>query len=214
MRSRGASPQSLATAVAAYAELSLPDLLPGRAGSAATAVAGDHSRRRALLESIVSLLPPDRDAPLPVGFLCLLLRAAIALAVSTASRRELERRIAASLDQAAAADLLAVALDPAGERVTDLDSIRRIIAGFVEHEAGAGAGAGGLLYGGGAALCSAAMQKVARTVDAFVSEIATDVDLSVSKFAGIAGALPKSSRHFDDDLYRAVDIYLKVLLNE
>lgn len=53
------------------------------------------------------------------------------------------------------------------------------------------------------------MQEVTKTVDAFIGEIASDVELGVSKFAGVAGALPKSARRFDDDLYRAVDIYLK-----
>ncbi|KAJ0960068.1 hypothetical protein J5N97_000152 [Dioscorea zingiberensis] len=33
---------------------------------------------------------------------------------------------------------------------------------------------------------------------------------AVSKFAAIAGALPKAARRFDDDLYRAVDLYLKL----
>lgn len=87
--------------------------------------------------------------------------------------------------------------------------MRRIIAGFVEKEAAA-AGGGGLLFGGGAVTCSPAMQKVARTLDAFAAEISTDEDLTVSKFAAVAGALPKASRRFDDDVYRAVDLYLKV----
>lgn len=85
----------------------------------------------------------------------------------------------------------------------NLDSVRRIVAGFAEEE-------GGGLFRGGAACCSATVQRVAKAVDAFVGEIAADEELSVSNFAGVASALPKSARRFDDDIYRAVDTYLKV----
>ncbi|CAL9096790.1 unnamed protein product [Musa textilis] len=209
MKSRGAAPKSLAAAVVVYAEKSLAELLPLSSGAPAPNHSGDaRIRQRGPLESLVHVLPPHPDAPLPVGFICCLLRAALFLEASAACRRELEQRASASLDQATVADLLTVSLDFAGERIVDLDSARRIVASFAEREA---RGGGGALYGGGGgvACCSAAVQKVARTVDGFVGEIATDEELSVSKFAGIAGALPKSARRFDDDLYRAVDIYLK-----
>ncbi|KAG1338173.1 Root phototropism protein 2 [Cocos nucifera] len=214
MRSRGASPKSLAAVVAAYAQRNLPDLLPisgaarpGTLSDTDAAAADLRLRQRALLESLAALLPtvvPD-DA-LPVGFVCCLLRAAIFLTASAACRRGLERRISVALDQVTVANLLLVALDYPGERIVDLDSVRRIVAGFVEREMG---GAGGGNYGVGSVWCSAAIQKVARIVDAFVGEIAADKDLTVHKFASIAGGLPKSARRFDDDLYRAVDVYFK-----
>ncbi|KAG6494118.1 hypothetical protein ZIOFF_049137 [Zingiber officinale] len=212
MKSRGAAPKSLAVAIVTYAEKSLPNLLLSE-GAARPFVTGSdaaRARQRCLLDSLVSILPPDRDAPLPVGFIYRLLRAAVFLGASEACRRELERRASASLDQAAVANLLTISLDYSGERVVDLDSARRIVASFAEREASASAG-GGVLYGSGfKGVCSSpAVHKAARTVDSFLGEIATDKELSVSKFAGIAGALPKSARRFDDDLYRAVDIYLK-----
>ncbi|CAL9163881.1 unnamed protein product [Musa hybrid cultivar] len=209
MKSRGVAPKSLAAAVVVYAEKSLAELLPLSSGAPASNHGGDaRIRQCGLLESLVHVLPPHPDAPLPVGFICCLLRAALFVEASAACRHELEQRASASLEQATVADLLTVSLDYFGERIVDLDSARRIVASFAEREAGGG---GGALYGGGGgvACCSAAVQKVARTVDGFVGEIATDEELSVSKFAGIAGALPKSARRFDDDLYRAVDIYLK-----
>ncbi|KAK1284910.1 Root phototropism protein 2 [Acorus calamus] len=195
IKSLGAAPHSLSTALSAFADHHLP--LPSSA-----------SDRRTLLETIVSLLPTPADAsPLPVGFLCTLLRASAAVGSPAAVRSELERRVSADLDQASVGDLLAIALDPTGERVADLEAVRRVVLGFVERERRSSLGLGGLLYGEG--VCSAAMQRVARTVDAFVGEVATDEELSVSGFASVAGALPKSARRVDDDLYRAVDIYLK-----
>lgn len=199
MKARGATPKTLSTSVAVYAGKSLPELLPlssscGRGPSPAASSAGtDRSTQRNFIESFIAILPTDQDTPLPVGFLCCLLRAAIFLNSSAASRRDLERRISTSLDQVAVGDLMAIAFDYSGQRLADLDSIRRIVTGFAERE-----------------VAGAVAQRTARVVDAFVAEIATEEDLPVSKFAGIAGALPKSSRRFDDDLYRAVDIYLKV----
>lgn len=58
-------------------------------------------------------------------------------------------------------------------------------------------------------VCSTAMQRVAKTIDAYLGEIATCGDLSIPKFNGIANLVPKSARMVDDDLYRAIDIYLK-----
>ena len=108
------------------------------------------------------------------------------------------------LDQATVNDLLCITLDYSGERILDLDSARRIVGAFVEREA-----MGGVLYGGGVVCCSGTMQQVAKTVDAFVGEIAADEDLNVSKFTAIAGVIPKTARRYDDDLYRAIDIFLK-----
>ncbi|RRT32707.1 hypothetical protein B296_00051865, partial [Ensete ventricosum] len=208
MKSRGADPKYLAAAVVVYAEKFLPHLLHPSAGAGAPAGGNDRTRQRSLLESVVSVLLPDCDAPLPVGFIFYLLRAAIFLEASEGCRRELEQRASACLDQATVADLLTITLDYASERVVDLETARRIVACFAEREAGGG---GGAVYKGdsGATCCSPAAQKVARTIDSFVGKIASDEELSVSKFTGIAGALPKSARRFDDDLYRAVDIYLK-----
>lgn len=203
MKAGGATPKSLSTAIAVYAGKSLPELLPlstacGRGPSPAAYGAGtDRSTQLNFIESFIAILPTDHDAPLPVGFLCCLLRAAIFLNSSAASRHDLERRISASFDQIAVGDLMAIAFEYSGQRLADLDSIRRIVTGFVERE-----------------VAGAAAQRAARVVDAFVAEIATEEDLPVSKFAGIAGALPKSARRFDDDLYRAVDVFLKVYVKK
>ncbi|KAK8950079.1 Root phototropism protein 2 [Platanthera guangdongensis] len=195
MKSFGAAPKTLSTAVVAYAGKSLPELLLSASGGSlpSPSAPADFTVHRRFNEFLISILPADRDAPLPVGFLCSLLRAAILLDSSAASRNDLERRISASLDQAAIGDLMTLSFDYSGQRLTDLGSVRRIVIGFAELE-----------------IVGAAAQRVARIVDAFLAEIATEEDLPVSMFAGIAGALPKSARRLDDDLYRAVDIYLKV----
>lgn len=212
LRCRRAEPEVLVAAATAYAELLLAEVL------AADGHAADHSgMHRALVESVVAVLPSTDDAPLPAAFLCRLLHVAITICASAKTCRDLELRVAAVLDQATAGDLLTVALDGAGERVQNVDAVRRIITAFVERDSAASSGGGangrnrraslsgaGALQGGGGA-----MQTVAKTVDEVAAEIATEESLPISKFVGLAGAVPKEARATHDCLYRAVDIYLK-----
>ncbi|XP_062202470.1 root phototropism protein 2-like [Phragmites australis] len=203
LRCRRADPEVLATAATAYAELALAQVL---------ADPRDSEHHRALLESVVAVLPSATDAPLPAAFLCRLLHAAVSTVASAKTCRDLELRVAAVLDQATAGDLLAVALDGAGERVTNTDTVRRIIAAFVERQAASEDGANGRgrrASLSGAELGSGALEKVAKTVDDLAAEIATEEALPISKFVGVAGAVPKDARASHDCLYRAVDIYLK-----
>ncbi|KAL3510678.1 hypothetical protein ACH5RR_030079 [Cinchona calisaya] len=51
--------------------------------------------------------------------------------------------------------------------------------------------------------------RVAKNVDVYLGEIASFPELGISKINGIAVLVPKEARKIDDDLYRAVDIYLK-----
>ncbi|BAF27441.1 root phototropism protein 2 [Oryza sativa Japonica Group] len=212
LRCRRAEPEVLVAAATAYAELLLAEVL------AADGHAADHSgMHRALVESVVAVLPSTDDAPLPAAFLCHLLHVAITIGASAKTCHDLELRVAAVLDQATAGDLLTVALDGAGERVQNVDAVRRIITAFVERDSAASSGGGangrnrraslsgaGALQGGGGA-----MQTVAKTVDEVAAEIATEESLPISKFVGLAGAVPKEARATHDCLYRAVDIYLK-----
>ncbi|CAM0874453.1 unnamed protein product [Alopecurus aequalis] len=195
LRCRRAGPEVLVAAATAYAELLLADV--------------EASNHRALLETVVDVLPSADDAPLPAEFLCRLLHAALTAEASAKTCRNLELRVAAVLDQATAGDLLALALDAAGEHATNTDTLRRVIAAFVERESGAGRNRRASLSGASLALGAGALQKVAKTVDDVAAEIATEESLPISKFVGFAGAVPKEARATHDCLYRAVDIYLK-----
>ncbi|XP_059659897.1 root phototropism protein 2 [Cornus florida] len=208
MKARGGKALTLASAIITYAERSLRDLVRDHSGSGTrTSDHGDSDvrlRQRELLQSIVALLPSERAA-FPIHFLCCLLRSAIFLRSSNSCKNELEKRISAILEHVTVDDLLVVSFTYDGETLFDLESVRRIISGFVEKEKSVAVFNGGDFREG----CSTAMQRVAKTVDAYLGEIATCVELSISKFNGIANLVPKGARKLDDDLYRAVDIYLK-----
>jgi hypothetical protein len=55
------------------------------------------------------------------------------------------------------------------------------------------------------------MMKVAKLVDNYLAEIAPDANLKLTKFIALAEILPEYARVVDDGLYRAIDIYLKVM---
>ncbi|RLM69098.1 hypothetical protein C2845_PM17G00220 [Panicum miliaceum] len=202
LRCRRADPGVLANAASAYAELALAEVL---------ADPRDSEDQCALLESVVDVLPSAADAPIPAAFLCRLLHAAVTTEASAKTCRDLELRVAAVLDQATAGDLLGVALDGAGERVRNTDTVRRVIAAFVERQEASSESRRSrqASLSGGAEPDPGAMEKVARTVDELAAELATEESLAISKFVGVAGAVPKEARASHDSVYRAVDIYLK-----
>lgn len=208
MKSHGAKGLTIASTLVIYAEKSLQDLVKDHSGNGKftpnIANADVRKQQRELLESIIALLPSEKAAS-GINFLCTLLRAAIFLTASDKCKNELEKRISAILEHVTVDDLLLLSFSYDGERLSDLDTVRRIILLFVASEKSSGV----FNVGDFREVCSAVMQRVARTIDAYLGEIATYEELSISKFNGIANLVPKGARRVEDDLYRAIDIYLK-----
>ncbi|KAI3845431.1 hypothetical protein MKW92_004883 [Papaver armeniacum] len=209
LKARGTKTHLISSALITYADKSLRDLVRDHSGTGITMLSDSansevRNQQKNLLESITSLLPPEKSA-LPVNFLCCLLRSAIYLNATTNCKNELEKRISNNLENAVVDDLLILSFTYDGEKIFDLESVRRIIAGFVEIEKSVSVFNVTNLE----ETCSAAMERVAKTIDAFLGEIGMYAELSISKFNGIANLVPRIARKIDDDLYRAVDIYLK-----
>ncbi|KAJ6696558.1 hypothetical protein OIU85_002955 [Salix viminalis] len=208
MRKRGAKALTLASALTTYTERNLRYLVRDHSGRCTMSYnPGDcdmYARERELLQSIVSLLPSEKAA-LPINFLCCLLRAAIFVKASNSCKNELEKRISVILEHVTVDNLLVMSFTYDGEKLLDLESIRRIISGFMEKEKNMAVFSGGDFK----ETCSAAMHRVAKTVDSYLGEIATYPEFTISKFNGIAILVPKGARKVDDDIYRAIDIYLK-----
>ncbi|KAG5233586.1 hypothetical protein OIU78_026715 [Salix suchowensis] len=208
MKKRGSNALTLASALITYTERNLRDLVRDHSGKCTKSSDSDdpglYARERELLQSIVSHLPSEKAA-FPINFLCCLLRTAIFVRASNSCKNELEKRISVMLEHVTVDDLLVMSFTYDGERLFDLDSVSKIISGFVEKEKSMG------VFGGGNFKESypVAMHKVAKTVDSYLGEIATYPELTISKFNGIAILVPKGARKFDDDLYRAIDIFLK-----
>ncbi|XAR60829.1 hypothetical protein NMG60_11034350 [Bertholletia excelsa] len=208
MKLRGAKAVTVASAIITYSERSLRDLVRDHSGNGTRLLDSDDSdtriRQREVVESIVALFPAEKTI-FPINFLCCLLRTAIFLRTANSCKNELERRISAIMEHVTVDDLLVLSFSYDGARLFDLESVRRILSGFVERERSMAVFSGGDFRDS----CSTAMQRVVKTVDAYLGEIAIYNELSISKFNGIANLVPKAARKVDDNLYRAVDIYLK-----
>jgi hypothetical protein len=140
-----------------------------------------------------------------------LLRTTSILQASESARDMLERRIAARLPDAALDDLLIPSYSYLVETLYDVECVERIVRYFLEgRDADDGNDDGSELETPGREASRRAMLAVGRLMDAYLGEIAADANLKPDKFCDLAWALPDGARVYDDGLYRAVDIYLKV----
>ncbi|KAL9231910.1 hypothetical protein vseg_007071 [Gypsophila vaccaria] len=170
--------------------------------------------QRMIIESLISIIPPQRDC-VSCSFLLKLLRMANMLKVASALMHELEKRVGMQLEQASLPDLLIPSYSKS-ETLYDVDLVQRLLEHFLMQEQTECASPNRKVYlekiiydesqRGDA---SNAKMRVARLVDSYLTEIARDRNLSLIKFQVLAEALPESARTCDDGLYRAIDSYLK-----
>ncbi|CAN1815166.1 BTB/POZ domain-containing protein SR1IP1 [Linum perenne] len=201
MVSRGFKQYALGPILMLYAKKSLRGLEAFSKGRKKIEPQREHEKR-VVLETIVSLLPKEKNA-LSVSFLSMLLRAAIYLESTVACRLDLEKRMASQLGQAVLDDLLIPAYSFTGDTLFDVDTVKRIMINYIEYEV---EGKDRLGYHG-AGIND--MERVGKLMENYLAEIASDRNLAVSKFISLAELVPEQSRIVDDEMYRAIDIYLK-----
>jgi len=199
-------------------------IIAGGGGRDDTAASAPAREQRMVVESLISITPPQRDS-VSCGFLLRLLRLAIMLKAAPALVTELEKRVGMQLEQAALADLLIPSYGRA-DTAYDVDLVQRLVEHFLVQEqttellGSSSPGRGDLPppaaeYYGGARTSAAGLNakaRVARLIDSYLSEVSRDRNLSLTKFQVLAESLPESARTCDDGLYRAVDSYLKVII--
>ncbi|KAH9321601.1 hypothetical protein KI387_016240 [Taxus chinensis] len=165
--------------------------------------------QRLVVESLISIIPPQKDT-VSCSFLLHLLKMANMLEVAPALVTELEKRVGMQLEQATLKDLLIPSFSKC-ETTYDVDVVRRLLEHFLVQEQtneppSPGRSASGDKHG---SVVPNAQMRVARLVDSYLTEVARDRNLSLTKFQVLAEALPESARTSDDGLYRAIDSYLK-----
>ncbi|XP_050206191.1 BTB/POZ domain-containing protein At1g67900 [Mercurialis annua] len=187
------------------------------------------SKHRLLLESIVSLLPADKGS-VSCSFLLKLLKAANILNASSSSKIELAKRVGLQLEEATVSDLLIPNFSYANATIYDVDMVMTILEqfmlqgqsppttpprskfGYERRRRSRSAENIDLEFQESRRSSSASHSsklKVAKLVDGYLQEIAKDLNLPLSKFITIAETIPEFARLDHDDLYRAIDIYLK-----
>ncbi|KAK3008362.1 hypothetical protein RJ639_014890 [Escallonia herrerae] len=218
VESGGMKPEKIAGSLVVYAnkyiplmtrELSFKNTNNGKLGS--TISSPPEADQRALLEEIVELLPSQRGV-MPTKFVLRLLRTAMILQASPSCRENLEKRVGAQLDQAALEDLLIPNMGYSVESLYDIDCFQRILDHFMLVDQAAAASSSpciveeGLMEG---AHSLTSITMVANLVDAYLADVAPDVNLKFPKFQSLAATIPDYARPLSDGIYRAIDIYLK-----
>jgi len=106
-------------------------------------------------------------------------------------------------------DLLIPAYSFTGDTLFDVDTVQRIMMNFLEFEL-EGSRLGYNSDDVYVSLPPSDMERVGKLMENYLAEIASDRNLSVSRFNALAELIPEQSRVTEDGMYRAVDIYLKV----
>ncbi|KAK4840585.1 hypothetical protein QYF36_013043 [Acer negundo] len=166
-----------------------------------------HKEQRTIIESLVSILPPQQEA-VPCKFFLQILKMAMVYSASPALISELEKRVGMMLEDAKVNDLLIpnyknedhgkLVNSPEHNTMHNIDVVQRIVEYFLMQE-------------------QQQQQKqqkigkisVSRLLDNYLAEIARDPNLSITKFQVLAESLPENARTCHDGLYRAIDTYLK-----
>ncbi|KAF1890442.1 hypothetical protein Lal_00041168 [Lupinus albus] len=163
--------------------------------------------QRMIIESLISIIPPQKDS-VSCSFLLRLLRMANMLNVAPALVTELEKRVGMQFEQATLADLLIPSYDKS-ETMYDVDLAQRLVEHFLVQEQTESPSRQSFSENHMGGNNVNAKAKVARLVDSYLTEVSRDRNLSLTKFQVLAEALPESARTCDDGLYRAIDSYLK-----
>ncbi|KAG5414525.1 hypothetical protein IGI04_002092 [Brassica rapa subsp. trilocularis] len=225
METKGIRAESLVGAMVYYARKYLPGL--GRWQSRRTSGSSNNNKSRtsvvsfslaaasssmspvdqiALLETILSLLPEKRGRSFCKFLLCLL-RVAFILGVDGSCVKQLERRIGMQLELATLENLLILNYSDS-ETLYNVDCVERMIRHFVSSSSSSELSdfSPPSLDPG---MSPSSLRKVAKLVDSYMAEVASDVNLKPDKMRSLAAALPEGSRPLYDGLYRAFDIYFK-----
>ncbi|KAJ7967860.1 BTB/POZ domain-containing protein [Quillaja saponaria] len=196
-------PQLIGEALHVYACRWLPDTTKLRLAEGSTSQTEEAiQNNKKILENIVSMIPADRGS-VSFGFLLRLLCIANYLGVSPMTKTELIRRASLQFDEATVGDLLYPSTSTTDQHFYDIDLVQAVLESFL-------------------ALCKRMPPSAAETsqfmrsirntgklIDSYLQGVARDDNMPVSKLISLAEAVPDIARPEHDDLYKAINIYLK-----
>ncbi|KAK9726523.1 hypothetical protein RND81_05G221200 [Saponaria officinalis] len=213
MKCRGVRPESIGSSLINYAEKELTkktSLWNSSGQSRPDLVSGSSGQEGLVVETIISLLPVEKQV-VPISFLFGLLRSAVLLDCSVASRLDLEKRIGSQLDLATLDDLLIPSFRHSSDTLFDVDTVHRILVNFSQQDDSDDDLEDTSVFEADSpqSPSQGALSKVSKLVDSYLTEIAPDANLKLNKFLCVAESLPAHARTVHDGLYRAIDLYLK-----
>lgn len=172
---------------------------------------GDPVKNRALLETIICLLPTDKIY-VQCSFLLLLLKAAVSTECSEMIRNELIRRIGSQLHEATVPDILIETLNNEPARY-DIDIVIKLVDEFLNQELSPRntphLEIEYLEIRSPVFVSDASKGMVAKLIDGYLTESARDPNLPLIKFVELAEKVSMFPRPSHDGIYRAIDMFLK-----
>ena len=134
MKCRGVRPESIGASLVNYAQKELTKKSSLWNPSSQTNVDSNSTlHEKLVVETVVSLLPVEKLA-VPINFLFGLLRSAMMLDCTIASRLDMERRIGSQLDVATLDDILIPSFRHAGDTLFDVETVHRILVNFCQQD--------------------------------------------------------------------------------
>lgn len=198
------SPQLIGEALHVYASRWLPDTTKNRPPESSVSQTEElMEKNRRVLETIVSMIPGERES-VSVGFMLRLLSIANYLGASPMTKTELIRRSTLQFEEATVNDLLFPLPSTSGRHSYDIDLVVSVLESLV------------VLWRRISPTASensqflVSIRKVGKLIDSYLLVVAKDVNMPVSKIVSLAEALPDIARLDHDDLYKAINSYLKV----
>lgn len=196
-------PQLIGEALHVYACRWLPGITKLRTStSAASQTEESKGKNGRILETIVSMIPADRGS-VSVGFLLRLLRVANFLGVSPMTKTELIKRASLQFEEATVSDLLYPSTSFSDHHFYDIDIVLEVLESYLKLWKRMAPGAVESSY------FLRSIRNVSKLIDSYLQVIARGDNMTASKFVSLAEAVPDVARVEHDDLYKAINIYLK-----
>ncbi|KAI4303571.1 hypothetical protein MLD38_039182 [Melastoma candidum] len=196
-------PQLIGEALHVYACRWLPDTTKARLTDNSASQSDEFpGKSKRILEAIVGMIPAEPRS-VSIRFLFRLLSIANYLSASQPTRAELIRRCSHQLAEAAASDLVFPSQSSRDEHFYDVDLVQSVTESF------------GVLWRrqppGSKEMEEATrtIRRVGKLVDSYLQVISKDANLPVSKLVSLAESVPEVGRPEHDDLYKAINIFLK-----
>uniref|UniRef100_A0A5B7BCX2 Putative Root phototropism protein isoform 1 n=1 Tax=Davidia involucrata TaxID=16924 RepID=A0A5B7BCX2_DAVIN len=195
-------PQLIGEALHVYACRWLPDITKSRSPeSSASQTEESVDKKQRVLETIVNMIPADRGS-VSIGFLLRLLSIGNFIGVSPVTKAELVRQSSLQFEEATVNDLLLPSQSASSDgHFYDIDLVGAVLESFfsqwkrqspVERSQSV-----------------RSIIKVGKLIDSYLQVVARDVNMPVLKVVSLAEALPPIARPQHDDLYKAINFYLK-----
>ncbi|KAM7483688.1 hypothetical protein LguiB_008271 [Lonicera macranthoides] len=203
IKAKGVRPDLIGYIITHYATKWFPDLASSGTKTPSPVTTGDLTetatsswkKKKFFVETLVGILPPERDS-VACNFLLRLLKMANMVGADSAYVTELEKRISWQLETASLGEMMIPCFNHDCGNLFDVELVIRLVKRFVSiMDEG--------IKSGGEVI------KVGKLVDGYLAEAAVDYNLGLPEFVELAGALPGHARVTHDGLYRAIDTYLK-----